>query len=33
MNLKNKYNKTLQLIRKSGAPIGAQLLLSTELNR
>jgi len=26
-------NKSLQLIRKSGAPIVALLLLSTELNR
>ena len=28
-----KHNKALQLIHKSGAPIVAPLLLSTELNR
>ena len=31
--MKKTYNKSLQLIHKSGAPIVAPLLLSTELNR
>jgi len=33
MNKNKSSNKALQLIHKSGAPIVALLLLSTELNR
>ena len=33
MCVKIPYNKSLQQIRKSGAPIVAPLLLSAELNR